>query len=107
MRNIFSIKNKIVIITGAGRGIGHFLAKNMALNNAIVYAIDLKFSKLQNHTPNLFQIKCDIRQKTDIDKVSVKVSVKVYHARNWLLESKLWAEEAPNRDGGATRGQGR
>jgi len=38
--DIFSLKNKIVIITGAGRGIGLHLAKNIAGCNAKVFAVD-------------------------------------------------------------------
>ncbi len=41
----------------------------------------------------------DLKQETGIDKVSVKV----YHARNWFSETNLWAEEAPNQNGGVTQ----
>ena len=45
MDDIFSVKNKIIVITGAGRGIGYFLANELSKRSAIVYAIDKTFSK--------------------------------------------------------------
>jgi len=60
--NIFSIKNKIIIITGAGRGIGHMFATSMAKQDAYVYCFDINFptnvpAKLSK---NLFYVKCDL-----------------------------------------------
>ena len=43
--NLFSLKNKVVLITGAGKGIGQHLAEKIAEQNAIVYAIDKQFTK--------------------------------------------------------------
>tara|TARA_Y100000310_G_scaffold156238_1_gene155672 strand:+ start:1784 stop:1930 length:147 start_codon:yes stop_codon:yes gene_type:complete len=43
MNDIFSVKNKIIVITGAGRGIGHFLANELSKRSAVVYVIDKKF----------------------------------------------------------------
>ena len=45
MKNLFSIKDKVIIITGGGGDIGHHLAFNMAQHNAYVYCVDLKFIK--------------------------------------------------------------
>ncbi len=60
--NLFSIKNKIIIITGAGRGIGHMFATSMAKQDAYVYCFDINFptnvpAKLSK---NLFYVKCDL-----------------------------------------------
>ena len=43
--DLFSLKNKVILITGSGRGIGEFLAENIVKEGAIVYRIDNKFSK--------------------------------------------------------------
>ena len=43
--DIFSIKNKVIIITGAGRGIGRTFAVNMAKASAYVYCFDINFPK--------------------------------------------------------------
>ena len=45
MKDIFSIKGKVIVITGGGNGIGHNLSLNMAYEGAFVYSIDIKFSK--------------------------------------------------------------
>jgi len=72
MENIFSIKNKVIVITGAGKGIGEFLAMNMAKQLGIVYGVDLKFSKKvpENLSNKFFQINCDITKKLKFQKIS-------------------------------------
>jgi NAD(P)-dependent dehydrogenase (short-subunit alcohol dehydrogenase family) len=60
--NLFDIKNKIIVITGAGRGIGHMFATSMAKHHAYVYCFDINFpveipAKLSK---NLFYVKCDL-----------------------------------------------
>ena len=40
--NLFSLKNKVVLITGAGRGIGKYLAEQIVKQDAIVFSIDKK-----------------------------------------------------------------
>jgi NAD(P)-dependent dehydrogenase (short-subunit alcohol dehydrogenase family) len=64
MTDIFSLKNKVIIITGAGKGIGNYLANKLSQEKAIVYAIDITFSNINKILPtNPFQIKCDITNK--------------------------------------------
>ena len=63
--NLFSIKDKVVIITGGGQGIGQFLAFGLLKRGAIVYCIDKKFNKSKNRD-GLHDIHCDI---TKIDKI--------------------------------------
>ena len=63
--NPFSIKNKVIIITGAGRGIGHMFATAMAHHSAYVYCFDIDFpNKIpRNLSKNLFNVKCDLTNK--------------------------------------------
>ena len=65
--NLFSLKNKVILITGSGRGIGEFLAENIAKEGAIVYRIDNKFSKKSKLT-NLFDVICNVKNKQKIKK---------------------------------------
>ena len=68
MDDIFSVKNKIIVITGAGRGIGQYLANELAKRDAVVYAVDKTFSK-RNQRNDYFQNKCDITNKTQFQKI--------------------------------------
>ena len=60
--DVFSIKNKVIIITGAGRGIGRTFAVNMAKLSAYVYCFDINFPTKIPYTlsNNLFHVKCDL-----------------------------------------------
>ena len=71
MPNLFSIEGKVVLISGAGRGIGRHLAHSMAKCSAFVYCIDKKFPKKvpSGVKKNMFNIKCDITKKKSIETV--------------------------------------
>ena len=75
MNDLFSVKNKIVIITGAGRGIGRTFALNMAKRSAITYCFDIKFpNKIpKDLSNNLFHIKCDLTSKKKFDNECKKI----------------------------------
>jgi len=68
MEDIFSVKNKVIIITGAGKGIGSMLADELLKRSAIVYAIDKTFSN-NTKKKNYFRKKCDITNKIQIEKI--------------------------------------
>ena len=69
--NLFSIEGKVVLISGAGRGIGRHLAHSMAKYSAFVYCIDKKFPKKvpSDIKKNMFNIKCDITKIKSIQAV--------------------------------------
>ena len=46
MENLFSITDKVMVVTGSGRGIGYELSIGMAKHFAKVYSLDKKFSKI-------------------------------------------------------------
>ena len=75
MENLFSIENKIIIVTGSGRGIGSKLSKGLAEQNAIVYALDKKFSKKvpKELSSKIIQIKCDITNSKEIEITFKKI----------------------------------
>mgnify|MGYP003750501513 FL=1 len=73
MEDIFSVKNKVVIITGAGKGIGSILADELLKRSAIVYAMDKIFPK-DNQNENYFKKKCDITNKIQLEKICKNIS---------------------------------
>lgn len=56
MKSIFSIKNKVIIITGVSSGIGKYIAEQLVLHDAIVYGISR--GKVKN--PIFNNIVCDL-----------------------------------------------
>jgi NAD(P)-dependent dehydrogenase (short-subunit alcohol dehydrogenase family) len=75
MEDYFSIENKVIIVTGSGRGIGSKLSKGLAEQNAIVYALDKKFSKKvpKELSSKITQIKCDITNSKEIEITFKKI----------------------------------
>ena len=69
--NLFSVKDKIILISGAGRGIGRHLAHSMAKHSAFVYCIDKKFPKEipKDVKKNMFNVKCDITNNRTFTKI--------------------------------------
>ena len=78
MENLFSIEGKVIVITGAGRGIGYELATGLAKYSAIVYSLDTKFIKSipKKLSSNIIEIKCDITDSKKIKQVFKKIFLK-------------------------------
>jgi len=78
MKNLFSIEGKVIIITGAGRGIGYKLATGLARYTDTIYSLDKKFvNKIpKNLLSNITEIKCDITDYKKIKKIFKKIFVK-------------------------------
>ncbi len=76
MENIFSIKNKVVVITGAGGDIGYTLSKNFHNENAIVYGLDKSITNSQKKLfkNNFFQ--CDVTKISQVEKIFKKIFLK-------------------------------
>ena len=68
MEELFSIRNKIIIVTGASKGIGKLLTTEMWKRSAIIYGIDKVFTNMVEKE-NYFKIKCDITNKKQFYKI--------------------------------------
>jgi len=64
MKDILSLDGKVIIITGAGRGIGNHLALELARRKAIVYGLDIDY----RNQKNLHHIKCDVTKTKQVEK---------------------------------------
>jgi len=105
MKNLFSIKDKIILVTGGGSGLGETVAIGLADEGAIVYCFDKKFEqKIEVNSKKIFQIKCDItnskkfenhckriflrHKKIDsllnIAGVGIKDNSQFYSMKNWI-----------------------
>ena len=76
MESIFSIKDKIVIIIGAGGDIGHTLSKNFHNADAIVYGLDKNISNSQKKFFKNNFIHCDVTKISQIEKIFKRIFLK-------------------------------
>lgn len=99
MENIFSIKDKIVIVTGAGRSIGYHLACSLAKHDALVYAVDVKFPHKipEEISANLTQIRCDITNYKKFQNLCKKIFSK--HGRIDVLVNNAGISKASENSG--------
>ena len=69
--DLFSIKGKVIIITGGGKGIGREITVGMAERHAFVYCIDILFpNKIPEHLDSyLFEKKCDITNTNEFREI--------------------------------------
>ncbi len=63
------LKNKVVIITGAGRGIGRVIAEQFAQDGAIVYANDLQIGDMEEWASD-----CALRHTTKVTPICFDVT---------------------------------
>jgi NAD(P)-dependent dehydrogenase (short-subunit alcohol dehydrogenase family) len=71
--DLFSIRNKVIVITGSNQGIGEILAKGMQKKGAIIYRIDKRFSKSGKKKKKIYDKVCDIVDSKQIKNVCKEI----------------------------------
>jgi len=74
-KDLFSVENKVIIITGGGSGIGKAIAHAMAKRKAIVYCFDIEFQKviLEKLANNINCIEVDITKISSLEKACERI----------------------------------
>ena len=70
-KNLFSMKNKVVIIFGGAGKLGQEFAKTLSHNGAKVYILDIK--KGVKNNKNFFFLKCDVQKNKNIETAFKKL----------------------------------
>ena len=69
MNKLFSINNKVIIITGGSGGIGNELSNKMSEQGAIIYSIDKQLSKNKKQKSKVIHKKCNILNKNQLQNI--------------------------------------
>ena len=84
-KNIFSIKNKVCVVTGGCGGIGSVLSEAIYRNGGKLIILDkIKNTKLMRK--NIVFYRCDLEDEDSI-KVTVKKIIKKYKHINCLINA--------------------
>tara|TARA_B110000263_G_scaffold243744_1_gene250893 strand:- start:683 stop:1444 length:762 start_codon:yes stop_codon:yes gene_type:complete len=73
MVDIFSVKNKVVVITGAGGDIGWKLSQKIFRAGAEIYGLDKSFTGIQKKQVKMNLVQCDVTKNKEIDKIFKKI----------------------------------
>jgi len=104
INELFSLKGKVAIVTGGGRGIGQFIATGLAEAGANVVIASRKLEKLEETAKELeslgvkaMAVKCDMGVKEDIEALA-DIAVKEFGSVDILVNNAGVTWGAPTLD---------
>ena len=68
MDDLFSVENKIIIVTGGAKGIGREISEQLVKRGGIVFCLDISFKKTSSHK-HLYYKKCDITNSSEFKTI--------------------------------------
>lgn len=78
MSNLFSVKDKVIIVTGAARGNGRAIAQGFLDAGAIVFCVDILDEVETVEAPHGngrgYPVKCDLRDKEAIERLVSQIT---------------------------------
>jgi|LDZT01.1.fsa_nt_gi 3-oxoacyl-[acyl-carrier protein] reductase len=93
LKNKHCFKDKVVIITGAGQGMGKQVAIDMANEGAKVVASDIDKNKvdeveveIKNNGNNCISVKCDVSSRKEVDSL-IQETVKTFGSVDILVNN--------------------
>ena len=86
MSDIFDVKDKVVVVTGGGRGNGKSIAKGFLDRGSLVCSIDMEFSNISEKNKNHYTIEFDLRSFNKIPEL-VRAIHKKYGAIHVLINN--------------------
>jgi NAD(P)-dependent dehydrogenase (short-subunit alcohol dehydrogenase family) len=86
MNDIFSVNNKVIMVTGGGRGNGKAIVEGFLERGALVCSIDMNFEEMHEKSGNFHAIEFDLRKLTEIPEL-VKIIYSKYGTIDVLVNN--------------------
>ena len=102
--NLFNVNGLVAVITGAGSGLGAYMARALALNGAThVFILGRRLESLQKtassvSSGNIIPIQCDVTSKSDLSNAATEVQKHSSHIDVLVCNSGISGPATPLKD---------